>query len=80
LSDSSGLVAKNYKGLADEFVNANCTLDMSLASGLNGHLDPYQTKHPIINLFTNAVKYGAGTKISISFRICRESSSSDSSR
>lgn len=58
-------VLKTYQSLADAFQNAKCQVELNISKGIEGHWDKYRIEQAVINLFTNAIKYGANGMITV---------------
>ncbi len=63
--DLGEVVNKTYYSLADAFTNAKCPVELKIANDVCGTWDRDRIEQVIINLFTNAIKYGAQGKITI---------------
>jgi signal transduction histidine kinase len=63
--DLGELVTKTAHSLTDEFQNANCGLEINIREAVKGLWDKYRVEQAVLNLFTNAIKYGSGCKITV---------------
>jgi signal transduction histidine kinase len=55
--------------LSDEFTQAECALEMDIATGIEGFWDPLRIEQVVVNLLSNTLKYASGHPIQIS--VCR---------
>ncbi|MBC7691689.1 MAG: PAS domain S-box protein [Methylotenera sp.] len=67
--DLSSLLAELAERFRPQFATANCILSVTLQSDLNVTADAFRLEQIITNLFTNAIKYGAGKPVSIDLRL-----------
>ncbi len=63
--DLGDLVEKTYQSLAEEFSNSGCEVELEIKKGISGKWDQHRIEQAIINLFTNAIKYGAHKKVTV---------------
>lgn len=66
--DLGDLVTKTFHSLADEFKNAKCPVELDIKEGIVGRWDKYRIEQAIINLFTNAIKYGSNCNVKITVK------------
>lgn len=66
--DLGDLVTKTFYSLADEFKNAKCPVELDIKEGIVGRWDKYRIEQAIINLFTNAIKYGSNCNVKITVK------------
>jgi signal transduction histidine kinase len=63
--DLSELLREVTERLSPQVAAAGCSLTVSSEPGLWGHWDRYRVEQVIINLLTNATRYGAGRPVSV---------------
>lgn len=63
--DLGELVEKTYESLAEEFSDSGCQVKLDIKKGILGRWDQHRIEQAIINLFTNAIKYGAHKKVTV---------------
>lgn len=68
LSDVVREVVKLFEE-RDEIARARCTLECSYTPGLFGKLDRLRVEQVVTNLLSNALKYGAGTHVTVTTRL-----------
>jgi signal transduction histidine kinase len=51
---------------SDELLRCGCTVELRADPGVVGRWDPFRVEQVVINLLTNAMKYGAGRPVSVS--------------
>jgi signal transduction histidine kinase len=59
------LVKEVLEAFSPQFQAAGCTVDLQIETQVYGHWDRYRVEQVIANLFTNAIKYGAGKPVLI---------------
>ncbi|AZZ37170.1 hypothetical protein CIK05_10345 [Bdellovibrio sp. qaytius] len=67
--DLSELVKQTLQDNQTRFLKANCTVNLSLAPSVIGSWDKFRIEQVIVNLISNAIKYGAGKPIEITTHI-----------
>lgn len=63
--DLGDLVTKTFHSFSEEFKNAKCPVELDIKDGVVGRWDKYRIEQAIINLFTNAIKYGSNCNVKI---------------
>lgn len=66
--DLGDLVKKTYQTFSEEFKNAKCPVELDIKDGVVGQWDKYRIEQAIINLFTNAIKYGSNCNVKITVK------------
>jgi PAS domain S-box-containing protein len=66
--DLSELVREALERFEPELAKAGCTVQAQLAQGLVGRLDRLRVEQVVLNLLSNAMKYGAGKPVRIETR------------
>jgi PAS domain S-box-containing protein len=66
--DLSQLVRECVERLEAEFERAGCAVSLDLQSEVVGSWDPLRLEQVVVNLLTNAAKYGAGKPIELRLR------------
>lgn len=64
-TEMSSLVKGVVEHFQEELANSNCKLTVNLEENLWGNWDPFKLEQVVVNLLTNAIKYGYGKPISI---------------
>lgn len=64
----SKLVTEVIHRFQPELEKAHCLLETSIESGIEGCLDPSRIEQVVINLVSNAVKYGRGRPVKITLK------------
>jgi signal transduction histidine kinase len=67
--DLSEITRDVVASFADEFARANCSVDLSIEDAVVGLWDRTGLEQVLMNLISNAVKYGAGKPIAVSLRV-----------
>ena len=66
--DLGDLVKKTFQSFSEEFKNAKCPVELDIKEGIVGQWDKYRIEQAIINLFTNAIKYGSNCNVKITVK------------
>jgi PAS domain S-box-containing protein len=66
--DLGEAVADSYAQIKPQFEAAQCQVSLILEPGVKGQWDHFRIEQVILNLFTNAIKYGAGKPVEIRVR------------
>ncbi|AZZ36647.1 hypothetical protein CIK05_07540 [Bdellovibrio sp. qaytius] len=69
----SELVVRIHKGLEAESNKSKCRVDLNLEPELIGYWDAARIEQVLVNLVSNAMKFGAGEPIDVSTRIASNS-------
>lgn len=65
LTDLSEIVKDVLERMEDQLTAAGCTVIKSIPSDLSANIDRFRIEQVIINLLTNAMKYGKGSPVSV---------------
>lgn len=66
--DMGEAVKEVYSQIKPQFEAAGCEVDLITESGIKGCWDHFKIEQVVLNLFTNALKYGAGKPIEVRAR------------
>jgi PAS domain S-box-containing protein len=66
--DLAALVRDTIEGFRQELAGAGCALEIVASAPVVGRWDRFRIEQVVVNLLTNAMKYGAGKPISVGVR------------